>query len=185
MLRCVGGGHRDVERSRRSLYNAAGSRGLDMAIGKAVQAIDALLRGHGRGVDGGPPTSVGRFRACMAQLGLVAPQAVGELYALVDGLQVGDYRLLSLDEVYATEDGWLVLHDWGTGDVDCVVCGADARFPEGAVVFIGHDPPAEFLVAESIAEWILMLGIEQAIYGEIAHPAECPGGARGRTYRSE
>jgi len=94
-----------------------------------------------------------------------------DMYLVPDGLQVGEYFRIcdTLERIWLDHDrGRLVVHDWGTGDYDCLVCN-DRAFPLGSIAFIGHDPPATIQVTRSFADWILGLCMEHLLYGDIMH----------------
>ena len=65
----------------------------------------------------------------------------------------------------------MTIHAWGNGDIDTVqiVNGVN----KCRVMFLGHDPPWQFTVAESVAERLLAAYEEWLKFDEVFTPWAC------------
>jgi hypothetical protein len=99
------------------------------------------------------------------------PDELMQLYTASNGLTIGDFRIVSLKEMMWPALDSVALHFWGNGDQDA------ARIVRGQhacdLIFFGHDPSWEFVVARSIGQWIDAVYSEWTRFGTVLDPWSC------------
>jgi len=108
------------------------------------------------------------------------PDEIRELYTACNGLRIGEFEVLPLEEALWPDLDCMNVHLWGNGDSDAVRLAADSD--RCSVWFCGHDPPWHFVVADSIAEWLGAVYDEWKRYGEVMDPWGCHKTGASRLY---
>lgn len=97
------------------------------------------------------PASQIEIQELSREIGKSLPTELEHLLRHSNGLNFYGIPIHGTSEMYTTSTGQLVLHDWGTGDVDCVDCDT------GQIIFLGHDPFPELIVAPSLMHWFRLV----------------------------
>ncbi len=146
-----------------------------------LDALRLVARSHRGGIDKSRPAAAEVYDGWAKEAFPAGAVSAVELRSLMDefhlysdGLGIGPYfRLCDAAEIHWYDDAGqlLTVHNWGTGDFDCLAC-VEGPYPRGSIVYCCHDPEMRMPVARSFAEWVMGLCIEWIAYGDITHPQD-------------
>ncbi len=105
---------------------------------------------------------------------VVTPESLKALLRASNGGLIWSIELVGTheDPARVPDRGWIPINNWGNGDFDWVVCGADPDYPVGSVVFYCHESGKHALIDNSIDAWLENTMNEIRANGGLAHPQD-------------